>query len=346
MTTAETPNQTTTPRDWTQVDASWRPFADNRAAEYQAKKRSNPAWYGPRANALRMSLKERAAECGSRFLVKACGSPRAIAVPLRCGLWRLCKNCESDRKRSEFTRIKRAMVARFGRPGWSWTLVTMSGRSTGDPAADLDNVVAMRETMMQYFRTLTRDNPTESDHKIEWVSVVEWTSGTEGQGHVHTHTALYAPERDPEHPRRRGWWQSAWDYHAKHVETKHDSQQMHFNPASGARSDCASYLSKHTLAGYLADCGSESPSDELYGRILAATHGRRIIQTSAHFWVQEERSTECECCGEVPRYAIMRSMPRGALRATRLARLRIEDPPFAPDYRTQVHEIEGYYDQS
>lgn len=319
-----------TARDWAQVEARWRPFADKHAALLEARgkalaeakgpelaasgqargerrRQARNAWHQSRADSMRRTLQDRLADCETKLAaIRTCTHRcRPSFRKMGCGQWKTCQICQKKRQRRMFARTSEAMRAhsadwRNRRLRSTWYMLTLTVQHSGDVQRDAD---VMRRSWRKFWRWFTdhhRDLYPEG-----WlpphITAHEMTDGDDGLGHYHLHACFLHP--------RNG--KAKVDYTACHAawrrittelgqpscvlkfttgQTKKGKQTESHTPEAAA-----AYLAKHSVPTYAvkSETGATLADDRL-ADWLAATYSRRVVHTSRKFWIRYTQL--CPCC--------------------------------------------------
>jgi hypothetical protein len=129
---------------------------------------------------------------------------------------------------------------------------------------------------------------------VHYLWVIEWTPGSDGDGHPHLHVWLFSPFIDQAELERL-WRRAYEDVTAKQVERLIVDVRSASNDSDAAALELCKYLVKdwEVDAG-----GSKQVRPEVFAQAYAELDGRRLRQTSAGFGDFKLRIEKaCPCCG-------------------------------------------------
>lgn len=129
---------------------------------------------------------------------------------------------------------------------------------------------------------------------VHYLWVIEWTPGSDGDGHPHLHVWLFSPFIDQAELERL-WRRAYEDVTGKQVEKLIVDVRSASNDSDAAALELCKYLVKdwEVDAG-----GSKQVRPEVFAQAYAELDGRRLRQTSAGFSDFKLRIEKaCPCCG-------------------------------------------------
>lgn len=278
------------------IERTWRPFAEKKAAEYEARKTD---WHSARAKSLRRKLSEHLESCGSGAVILRCARAYT-AMPSKCGKDCLCERCASWRAKQLGKKAKLAVAVAYKQEVERWQregkqrgkhprvlLVTLTVRHSGSLDEDVGRLKQGWATWRAWLhKRLGRSVP--------FMVTTECTLGTRRDGHVHMHVVMVAPYFD---------WSDA--HAAWKRATDGYGQNFDVSDTGATPRRAAEYVTKRNLAqasqraaiyaAKRADIAGLSEEGEVFGRWLASIYGRRRVHTSQGWWV--DRVSVCPCCG-------------------------------------------------
>lgn len=268
--------------------------------------------------------------CGERSIetvCRGCGSVHEDQeIQIGCGHGLLCHDCRKRRiakLRRRLNVAAEAATERAAEHGYKARFLTLTLPHSGDVARDIE---AIPKAWARLLREIQRRHG-----RLEFVRVLEWTPGTQGDGHPHAHVLIYGPYLSRE-------WLSHWWGHAlamldyevptrtkaevlDHLQGKRreyaelELPEQCYNLQVDVRLcdpktinvELAKYLVKDLLDG--DENGNTRVDAALFAEAYLGLLGRRCIQTSRGYWVIE--TYLCPHCEEPhDRYVYVRMTPR------------------------------------
>lgn len=269
---------------------SWRKSIEPEQKKWRARRRE--AWrrrqhdkhdYAKaRERSLMVDPVSRLTKCGEFALWVKCGC-RRVRVEVGCRQKWLCEPCRKryySRMRRRVLKAAGALTARAP-AGWSWVMLRLSVRHSGDVAADRARLTLGWKRLRQWAH--------KRIGKFAFHAVHEVTPGRDGAGHHHAHVIALWPTT-----KRAGsmWWgdvRSEWQRAVQDPGAELDLQVAR----KGVRG-AAHYAAKYASKG--VDVGDFPPV--LAGHVIASNYGKRCQSASVGFF-RAVAPEPCKCCGDL-----------------------------------------------
>lgn len=249
---------------------------------------------------LSRSLRDRVDGCGASFRLLGCGC-RKEWVPASCERRWLCDHCRRRYYKRMVRRLSKACWAveqRLAHRRLHWVTMRLSIRQEGT----LDERRQLLQQSWQRLRAWIAKRTRQ--RKLPYAGSWEVTATTDHgrqYGNLHLHLIALYP------------WVDYGDWHDEWVRATEgracavagcsagdDHEHVHVGSFIKSLSDgagAAVYLAKYQSKGVEV---AKMPA-ALAGDVLGAFYWRRLVQTSAHWWLPTDK--RCHCCGE--RWALL-----------------------------------------
>jgi len=140
----------------------------------------------------------------------------------------------------------------------------------------------------------------ERGESAEWLRSVEWTLGSDEQGHPHMHVWFFGPwlPHKPEDDQVTAWWRKAL-VHVGFPRNRLDALMVDLRAVRSGRVDeggdivteVVKYMTKDIVAP------GEHVAPETYAKVYEAFDGRRTLQASRGFMALADKPVCCRECG-------------------------------------------------